>query len=894
MSKRFGTCIAFPEIIAFRAGVSALALVIGTMGVPAFAQAGPDAQAAPAPADIGDQPQTAIEKDIIVTGTLLRGVAPVGTNVIGVSRSDIIATGAANTNDLLASIPQVGNFGTVPVGAGNYSNPIVRPNIRNLGASGGSTTLVLLNGHRLVGAGVLQTSVDPSIIPPDAIERVEVIPDGGSSIYGSDAIGGVINFITRKRFDGIGVNARYGFADNYRTVDASAIAGKDWGSGSLFVSYSYAWHDNILGIDRDYVTADNRARGGADNRGTACSPGNIIANNIPYALSGRVPGTLNRCDQTDYADIYPREERHNVLASLTQQLNDSVSFYMTAYWSRRHTVTRTAQSSQSDTISILNPYFRPVGAELSHTVAIAFDQVFGPSNVSPATFTSYGVTPTMDFELGGGWQLRTLANFGRSGNTTTEDSINATAVTAALNGTTAATALNPYNIGATSPALLATINDYVNYGDADQELAEGRAVIDGPLFHMSGGDVRLAVGGEYHYENIRSFTGSGPVAKITGGSSFASREVKSAYGELLIPIFGADNRVPGIYSLELSGSARYDDYSDVGGTTNPKVGVTWKPIEALTFRGNYGTSFHAPSLADLGNSVDARVQVIPFSPFRAANSSPFDILRPTIAIAGGNANLRPEKADTWSLGVDLKPTGLPGFVASATYYNVRFEDAIAVPPFTSPILFSDPNYSSFYIVNPTLAQATAAAGNLRLDGVPSLAALFAVSSPYVLFLAQRANLGAVHTDGIDFNLAYARQTGFGWLNASFAGTYTLNRKTQTIKGGPFSDDLANGTGRLSFVAALGGKVSDFTARAQLNHRSGFPIGGVLPQTNVSSFNTIDLFLSYDLSRLLKDTSLTLNVDNLFDQDPPYLNAAPGYTNGSTLGRLISFGIRTKF
>ncbi len=156
MSKRFGTCIAFPENMAFRAGVSALALVIGTMSVPAFAQAGPDAQAAPAPADIGDQSQTAIEKDIIVTGTLLRGVAPVGTNVIGVSRSDIIATGAANTNDLLASIPQVGNFETVPVGAGNYSNPIVRPNIRNLGASGGSTTLVLLNGHRLVGAGVLQ------------------------------------------------------------------------------------------------------------------------------------------------------------------------------------------------------------------------------------------------------------------------------------------------------------------------------------------------------------------------------------------------------------------------------------------------------------------------------------------------------------------------------------------------------------------------------------------------------------------------------------------------------------------------------------------------------------------------------------------------------------------
>jgi len=754
--------------------------------------------------------------------------------------------------------------------------------------------LVLMNGHRLVGAGILQTSVDPSVIPPDAIERVEVIPDGGSSIYGSDAIGGVINFILRKRYDGLGINARYGFADDYQTFDANAIAGKDWGTGSIFVSYSYAWHDNLLGIDRDYATANNVPRGGIDNRSTACPLTNITIGTTTYAMPGRAPGSLNRCDQTDYADIYPREKRHSVFASLTQQLNDSIDFSATAYWSKRDTVTRTAQGTQSGTITAANPFFSPIGAELSQSVAFAFDSVFGPSNVSPGSFTSYGVTPTMDFELGGGWQLRTLANFGRSENVSTEDSINATAVTNALAGTTPATALNPYNLSATSPSILAAINDFVNYGDADQELAEGRVVLDGALFHLAGGDVRLAVGAEYHYEDIRSFTGSGPKDAIVGAGSFADRDVKSLFGELLVPLVGAGNRSPGLYSLEISGSVRYDDYSDVGGTTNPKIGITYRPIEALTLRGNYGTSFHAPSLADLGKSVDSRVQVIPFSPFRAPNSSPFDILRPTMAIAGGNANLRPETADTWSLGFDLKPAALRGFVASATYYNVRFKDAISVPPFTSPILFTDPNYASFYILNPTLAQATAAAGNLRIDGVPSLAALYAFSSPYVLFLAQRANLGAVNTDGIDFNLAYAHDTSFGSVNASFAGTYTLKRETQAVQGGPFSDDLDNGFGRFQFVATLGGKVGDLAARATLNHRSGFPLLGVLPQTRVSAFNTVDLFLAYDLGDLLKNTLLTLNVDNILDQDPPYLNNSTGYTNGSTLGRLISFGVRTRF
>ena len=250
------------------------------------------------------------EGEVVVTGTLLRGVAPTGTNVVSVKREQIIASGATSANDLLASIPQVGNFNTVPSGSGDMSIPIVRPNIRNLGASGGTTTLVLMNGRRLVGAGVLQTSVDPSIVPPDLIDRVEVVPDGGSAIYGSDAIGGVINFITRKRFDGVGANARYGFADDYKTVDGNITVGKDWGSGSIFASYSYAWHDNILGIDRDYVRADHTARGGQDFRATTCSPGNFTVGGISHAAPGLTPGPVNKCDTTDYADIYPRARRH--------------------------------------------------------------------------------------------------------------------------------------------------------------------------------------------------------------------------------------------------------------------------------------------------------------------------------------------------------------------------------------------------------------------------------------------------------------------------------------------------------------------------------------------------------------------------------------------------------
>ncbi|NIJ35879.1 iron complex outermembrane receptor protein [Sphingopyxis panaciterrae] len=880
----------------WRRGVSALACAGALLGA-----SGARAQEADS-----DPAGAAGDADIVVTGTLLRGAAPTGTNVVGVSRDDVTVSGAANANELLAAIPQVGNFMTQPVGTGQFGAPTVRPNIRNLGSSGGATTLVLMNGHRLVGAGILQTTVDPSIIPPDVIERVEIVPDGGSAIYGSDAIGGVINFITRKRFDGIGANARYGFADNYQSFDGNVTAGKDWGSGSLFVSYAYAWHDNIQGIDRDYSTADNSARGGTDFRQTTCAPGNVtdlqsllspLLPNINYALPGFTPGVVNKCDQTDFADIYPRETRHSVFAGLNQQLSDDIEFNMTAYWSRRDTQIRQAQAGFTGTITALNPYFRPLSFSPAQNIAISFADVFGDSLISNQRFDSWGVTPSFAIKLGGGWQLRAEGNYGRSYNLVREGAINASAATLALAGTTLATALNPYNPSASNPAVLAAIRDFENYGEAKQQLAEARLVLDGSLVTIAGGDVRVAIGAEYHYEDLASRISLDRRNVFTNAiNSKVSRNVKSVYGELLVPIIGEGNGSPGLRGLQFSGSIRLDDYNDVGSTTNPKIGFNYKPFNDLTIRGNWGTSFHAPSLADTTSTADARAQILLNSPFIRPGDSLLNFLRPTIVLAGGNPNLKPERADTWSLGFDWKPDAVPGLRASATYWNVKFKDAIGLAPFLSPTLYTDQNFASFYILNPTLAQAQAAVGNLLLNGAPSLASLYPGlpgAGPYVLIDARRNNLGRVNSDGLDFDVAYVRPTGFGSINASFAGTYTLNRETQAIAGGATTDNLKNGTGRFFFVAGLGGTVGDFTAHASLNHRGGFPIVATT-QDHISSFNTVDLFFSYDLKALLPDTSLTVNIDNVFDQDPPFFDSQTGYTNGGTLGRMISFGIRTKF
>ncbi|HEX7752284.1 MAG TPA: TonB-dependent receptor plug domain-containing protein, partial [Novosphingobium sp.] len=228
----------------------------------------------------------AVDNTIVVTGTILRGAPPVGSNLVSISDEALVSTGATTSNELLATVPQVTNlFNNVPNARLNVSASaiqVVRPNLRNLSREDGSSssTLVLFDGHRIANVGVTQNAVDPDIIPAAAIERVEVVTDGGSSTYGADAVGGVINFITRKRFDGLKVSGRYGFADNYYQVEASGIVGKDWGSGSAYVAYSYQHNDALFGRDRDYIRQRDYTNLAdpslfVNNNSLRCTPGTV-------------------------------------------------------------------------------------------------------------------------------------------------------------------------------------------------------------------------------------------------------------------------------------------------------------------------------------------------------------------------------------------------------------------------------------------------------------------------------------------------------------------------------------------------------------------------------------------------------------------------------------------
>lgn len=900
----------FSRVICSALLSSGSAMAALTLSNPAIAQDGTSNQN---PSPNGGQSGVSESADsddvIIVTGTQIRGVAPAGTNVVNMDRDEVTATGASTAMQVLASIPQVTNafnqLNTTPVGVG-VARVISRPNIRNIGAaSGGSSTLVLIDGHRSVPAGTLENTPDVDIIPAAVLERVDVVPDGGSSIYGSDAVGGVINFITRRRFDGFEAASHVGLADNYYSFDLNLTLGKDWGSGSAYLSYFYIEQDEVLGRDRDYfrqVTANSGS----------CAPGTVSVvrdgQTTTYGLPGRVPGTRATCDFTDNATIMPRSTRHSVFGALTQELSDSISVDVRAFYTTRQTTTFNdlnqdgnffSTAPQTGTITASNPYYVPIDPDPGQqSVAFSYAGIF--DNRGTNNLDEYGITPTITAQLVGDWQLSVLGNYGRSEIDSSTPAIDSAAQTAALAGTTFATALNPYNIGATNPAVLAGINRAL-VSPATQEILNARAIVDGTVVELPGGSLRAAIGTEFirhNYSVSQDTYAPGIAIPLASDSADGQREVKSVFGELSIPVVGMDNAFGGVHSLLLSLSGRYDDYSDFGDTFNPKVGITYQPVDWISVRGNWGESFNAPGLADSQGIRTA--QLFAVSPFRAATDPFFpNFFRPTIILAGANPDLKPQTAQTWSVGVDIEPPVVPGLRLSATYYNIHMKDIIGTIPFFAPVAFT-PAYAPFITKDATLAQSLAATAGLPLTGnYPTVEALYAVGGvPYVLMDARQQNLGELKQDGIDFSVSYFSDTSFGSINGGFAGTYTLNRDNAALAGQPFIELLdAPGGSAFSLSAWLGATVGNLTGNARLSHSHGYDITPALgSQTHVGSFNTVDLFFSYDVagSGLTEDLSLTLNVNNVFDQDPPFLNQNNGFTNGSTLGRLVQFGILKKF
>ena len=917
------------------------------------------------------------ESEIVVTGTLLRGAPPVGSNVVSVGQEQITASGASTPNELLATVPQVTNlFNTVPtsrLAVATNQIQVVRPNLRNLASetSSSSSTLVLFDGHRIASVGVTQNAVDPDLIPSIAIERVEVVTDGGSATYGSDAVGGVINFITRKRFDGVKVTGRVGFANNYKQYDAGAIVGKDWGSGSLFAAYNFQHNDAIFGRDRDFVRDVDWFTPGLTPRGRSCTPGNVQIGNNMFALPALTSQTPNVCDPSDDSSVVPRSTRHGALVGLHQDLADWLTVDIRAFYGERKS-TSLSPFRGSVTVSGVNQpavdlrpigipfvipasfrnfYYTPVPGQnptTNQTIFFSLAPVLGRNSAtSVSEFQEWGANAEFAAKLGGDWQLRSLFNYSRSNSEFHIRQISPSVLNefgTGPNSGTAAGTINFYNpgAGANDAANIARLVNSEQAGQGKEELLDLRAILDGTLLTLPGGDVKLAVGYEFMSNTFRQRTvNDGPLGTLEG-TAFAKyrRHVHSVFGEVQVPIVGADNRMGFIYDLTLAGSVRYDRYSDFGSTVNPKIGFNFKPVSWLGFRGNYSTSFNAPSPNDQLGALRNSASYFGLNAFVRPGDSP--TATGTVALQGSNPGLIPQEAETYSFGVDIEP--IDGLRASANYYNVKFENIITIPT-PGPAIFA--NFPNNVISAPSgvpLATIQNFLANSGAQGAATTLATVAAGcttpaacpNVYELVDFRQGNYGTVKVQGIDFAVGYRMDTDFGGIDAGISGNYTLSRKSQSGVGAPVINDLkatnlllpngqritANGSGRLQLSASVGADIGSFRAQATVNHSSGYdavrcdqtttpacnpsatgiPTASGLLQDKVGAFTTVNLFFKYEVpgdSMLLSDLELTLNVNNVFDQDPPIFQAAgantgSGYANGFTLGRMVQVGLSKKF
>ncbi|HNP34814.1 MAG TPA: TonB-dependent receptor [Woeseiaceae bacterium] len=839
------------------------------------------AQTATDPKDADD----ALE-EIVVTGTSLRGEQPVGSSLVSVGRTEIENTGAPNMADLLQEIPLINNFNGVPrPGLGAAVGVATTPGLRNLDSN---ATLVLLDGFRMIGENPLDTTTDPSSIPPAAVERVEIVADGASGIYGSDAVAGVINVILRKDLDGAETSIRYNWADHdYDAIDLSQAFGKTWSTGSAMFVIGYNKNSNIFNADLPYYTNNLVPFGGTDLRPINCAEPNVILDGVTYTPPGyQASAAAARCEPSAQSDSVPEFKRTSIIANARQEISDNLHLFGLIRYTDTEVTNLTTGGGTNATLTTTNPFFfRPAGATGdSETVLMDTSPFFG-QNANRAESKSSTLVLGADYYLPRDFRLQATFNYGHGENNAHQPSFNAAALGAAAAGTTPDTALDPFG-GNTSPAVVAQITDFENYFGSEQDLYDYQLKLDGSLFELSGGEVKVAVGVDYRKYVYDAENTVGQIGQNQNrGAVSADRTVTAVFAEVLLPLVSESNAMPFVYSLSLSGAIRYDDYNDFGDTTNPKIGAIWSPVKGLDFRGSYGTSFHAPDMGD-SYAVDTRALYFANFPLVPPGSPPLD----TIALAGGNPGLQPEDADTYSFGVDFAPSWLSGFQGSITYWNISYKNLVGTAPI-SPEIFTNPAYEDFYVENPTRAQIDEIAANFRLVGTTA-----PIPDVALIIDLRRQNLGAIDTDGFDFGFSYGWDTNIGDFTASISGTHVLGYDLIATPGSPavevtnFIDDR--------WRAELGWRDGPVSAGIAWNHSGEYdqtynlPQGGTAVQS-VDSFDPVNLRASYEFSELgiLSGLLLSLNINNVLDEEPPMRLAAGGFsTFASPMGRSIWAGV----
>ncbi|WP_158755060.1 TonB-dependent receptor [Dyella sp. S184] len=728
---------------------------------------------------------------VTVTGTRIRG-GDTPSPVITIGNEQIQQEGFADLGDVIRSVPQNFSGGQNPgVVGGAEGGGIANQNISggsslDLRGLGPDATLTLLNGRRLAYSGFVQ-AVDIGAIPVEAVDRIEIIPDGASAIYGSDAVGGVGNVILRRDYDGVTVGTRYGGATDggLTTREYTATAGTSWSSGGLIATWEKASSDPIYADQRDYT--------------------DYLSN----------PTTL-----------YPQSDLRSGLFSIHQSLGSLVELQVDAFRTEREQLTYyTAIPTQ----------FYPATAE---------------------TTTSF-VSPSVEISLPNDWTMSVGGTWGR-------DDV-----------------ISGLSIGTRATGLLTPIarNLYRN-GSRTYELGA-----EGPLFALPGGDARLAVGAGYRTNNfLQSSLVSGTVGADGDDSSHF------AYAEINLPLIGSDQGIPGVQRLELTAAVRGEDYASFGSVTTPKLGLIYGPSTDFTLKASWGKSFKAPTLLQRYQAQSAYLY-----PAAAVGGSGYASDATVLIPYGGNPDLEPERARTWSASMAFHPEALPALETELSWFDIDFTGRIAQPLVYQAQALSNPLYAQFIDYSPTASEQASILANSQFSNFTG--APYDPGKVVAIAFNRYMNTVAQHVKGLDLSESYGVDLGSGRL--AIRGSLSwLDSSQQTTAADSFHD--LSGTlfypakikGRIGAVWSQGG----FSASTFANYVSG--VTNTVDGSKSSSFTTIDATLRYAIGErhdFFSDMDFVLSATNLLDRSPPLYAPSsnnPPYdsTNYSPIGRFLSVSV----
>lgn len=877
-------------------------------------------------------------EEVVVTGTLLRNVHPTSP-VVTVDRAEIDRLGLSTVDDIIRSLPQ--NFsrlnrassssggeiaGVIGV---NYGNQLLGQTGADLRGLGLDSTLVLIDGRRATGSATFGGEmVNLSTIPAASIERVEVLLDGASALYGADAIGGVINIITRKDYKGATSSFRTEKSTNGGDkYSLSQHIGFGWDSGRASITLSADKSKNISSYKAGHTTGNLLNRGGTDWRAAnigPTQPGTI--REVEISTRGRVslgdligalpPGAVvdgpfdpalatfeNAYDASESAlrsqDSASTNETRSLKFNIKQDITDEIQLYSDVLYSRSDNFTaRTPRiTALVPSSNAYNPFGRDVFVQylMDREVAEGFQQEIVDSNQKRLEVT-FGITADLPFN---DWQLDAYVKKGKSKPNAKRiefetDSVGALEdpdIVAALASSDLSSAFNIFGSGlsAVDQELLVNALYTTQTSRAQSELITYNAKAEGLLAELPAGEMRMAVGYERRVQEIAA-----RYDDLNYDYGSPERVVSAIFSEISVPIISEEHGIPGLHSLMFTAGGRWEEYKTdpvpgVDGSpdflgsefTNfsPKVGMRWSLVDNFTLRFNWGESFRAPSYDEVsGVSDDDRFSYM-FPEYDPYNPDGPGYVWATTYLGGANPDLKPETSETLTAGFDWFSHSVAGLSVNATYSQTDFTDRITtLDTFRYPI--------EIVMAVPEFAQRDS-------DG-------------YLISINQAPiNLSERTSRTIDIGVNYEFENSLGNFRISLNGSKTLELEDVVIPGQEalglvgtqYGPDEWKARGMLSWYqneVALN-LIANYSSPYKYSYLGTINGARYEPVTNVESYITIDLTGSYSLD----DTGLTFlfGTRDLFHSGKPFVDKRGSPWDSSRVdprGRTVYLEVRKDF